>query len=71
MHQLMKSVFVFLATISSVASQQDTAAQEYLNTYNSQLEALYYRSSMAAWAYYTNLTTYNQEVMVQSIYRSR
>ena len=57
---------LFLGATYSTIAQQDEAAQAYLDTYSSQLEALYYRSSLASWAYYTNLTSENQKVMVSS-----
>ena len=57
---------LFLGATSSILAQQDEAAQAYLDTYSSQLEALYYRSSLASWAYYTNLTSENQKVMVST-----
>ena len=45
-------------------AQQDAAAQAYLDAYSAELEALYYKSSVASWAYYTNITDHNLEVMV-------
>ena len=66
MRSLAISTLLILVATSSILAQQDEEAQAYLDTYSSQLEALYYRSSLASWAYYTNLTSENQKVMVSS-----
>ncbi|XP_063964281.1 angiotensin-converting enzyme-like [Lytechinus pictus] len=51
--------------ISDVDGSLDEV-MEFLEEYNSTAEMVYFESSSASWAYYTNLTDYNQEKSVEA-----
>ena len=39
--------------------------EDFLNKFNTEAQENWYKDNIAAWKYETNLTTYNQKVMVR------
>ena len=46
--------------------EDDNAAQQWIEKYEKEGEAVMYKDAVAQWNYNTNLTDYNEEIMVIS-----
>ncbi|XP_035825264.1 angiotensin-converting enzyme [Aplysia californica] len=54
----------FVSGIKATLISDLSEAQSFLNDYNTMMEVVYSKSIKAAWAFYTNITDHNREVMV-------